>query len=214
MFIVIRIIIVLVFFISLMLAIKRVKATSKIVLYIMAIIFSLLMITGLSILPFENSFVSFNSPESAYDYADFGKSEVLLVVEGKNSDLVIGNNDGVHSYLIIPKNKEGWKIGRGIDVKKIAQKYFGEIRVCVYQHRPTDEYFITIADTNGGYLDLSDSNNSKFSKIEKKVDSIGKTMVTYYANIPELDSAYWINITQEGDKGTVLLSPFRNTGDG
>ena len=51
-------------------------------------------------------------------------------------------------------------------------------------------YFITIFDTDGGELVISDDYNTKFYSLEKKNDFLGKTFVTYYAHMTNLNPQY------------------------
>lgn len=151
----------------------------------------------MSFIPFENLFITFNSPEKVFNYYIGDKSDVNLVVNGKNSDLVIGKNNDANVYLIVPKNDDGWKIGVGIDTKRIMQKTYNRIVIYVYQYKNTNDYFVTILDTNGGYSEIVDSCNSKFFLLENASDSLGKVFVTYFANVSQYSQEYWINVNGE-----------------
>lgn len=159
-------------------------------MYIIFAILSVLLIVVLVFLPFENLFVTFDSPKAAYEYFITGKSNIELIVEGDNCDLMIDRKDDSDTYLIIPKTTDGWKVGIGSNTKRIAQELSNGIVLDVYQYKDTNEYFITILDTNGGESTISDEYNTKFLSLEKYDDYLGKTFVTYYAHITDLDPQY------------------------
>lgn len=173
--------------------ISKTKASGKRALYVVAVCFSVLLTTVLMFLPFENAFMTFDSAEEAYSYVNFGKSEAMLVVEGNDSDLVVEREDNVYKYLIVPKTEDGWQVGIGSDTKMIEQRISEGISVHVYQYKDTNDYFITVLDTNGGALEISDSCSSEFVFLETANESVEKTFFTYYAHISEFNAEYCIN---------------------
>lgn len=190
MYIIIRLIIGSIFLVCSIIAIKKSKAIRKHILYIIFAILSVLLIVVLVFLPFENLFVTFDSPKAAYEYFITGKSNIELIVEGDNCDLMIDRKDDSDTYLIIPKTTDGWKVGIGSNTKIIAQELSNGIVLDVYQYKDTNEYFITILDTNGGESTISDEYNTKFLSLEKYDNYLGKTFVTYYAHITDFDPQY------------------------
>lgn len=191
MFGLIRLLIGCVFFYCTILVIKRFKIVKR-KHYIACIVISIALITTLAFLPFENLFITFKSPESVYKYVNYGKSNVKLIVEGNNSDFVIGEKNNSDTYLIVPKTIDGWKIGVGTDAKMFFRTNSNGIIVYVYQYKNTEDYFVTVFDANGGYSEIRDSRNSNFFHLEKIDESLKKTFVTYYAHISNLDTSYWV----------------------
>ena len=181
----------------LILVLKKSKANHKRKLYIFSVIIIVIFITILSFIPFENLFTTFNSPEEVFNYYNGSKSDIKHVVNGKDSDLVIADNNNTDVYLIVPKTASGWKIGIGINTKRILQKIHDGIIIYVYQYNNTDDYFVTILDSNGGDAQIADSCNSMFSSLERNNISLGKTFLTYYANIRDFTQQYWISINGE-----------------
>lgn len=190
MFNIIRLIIGCVFLGCSIIVIKKSKANCKRARYVVFTSISVALIAILTILPFENLFITFNSPKAAYEYFIFGKSNIELVVEGNNCDFIIDRKNDTETYLIIPKTADGWKIGIGLNTRRIVQKLSNGITVYVYQYKNTRDYFITILDTNGGESTVSDDYNTKFYSLERNNDSLGKTFVTYYAHISSLNPQY------------------------
>ena len=198
MYIIIRLIIGCVFLGCSITVIKKSKVIRKGIRYAVFASISVVLVAVSAFLPFENLFVTFNSPEAAYEYYNVGKSNVELVVEGNNCDFVVDYKNDSDTYLIIPKTADGWKVGIGSDTKRIAQKLSDGITVYVYQYKNTNDYFITVLDTGGGESKVSDDYNTKFYSLEKSNDSIEKTFVTYYAHISNFNAQY--SVVVNGNK--------------
>lgn len=194
MFSVIRIVIGCVFLGCSILVIKRSKSIHKRLLYVVFAIISVVMTSVSALLPIENLFITFKSPQAVYDYYTFGKSDLDLVVEGDSCDFLIDRKKDADTYLIIPKTTDGWKIGVGRDTRKILQKITDGITIYVFQYKKTNDYFITILDTNGEESTVSDEYHSAFYALEKHNDSSGKTFVTYYAHLTNLNPQYTVTV--------------------
>ena len=151
---------------------------------------------ALAFLPFENLFVTYDSPKSAYEYFTFGKSDIELVVEGKECDFIVDRDNNSETHLIIPKTADGWKIELGYNTKKIVQKNSEGVAVCVYQYKNTSDYFIVVLDTNGGESEVSDDHNTKFHSLDNHNDSLGKTFVTYYAHLSDFGPQYSVIVNE------------------
>lgn len=190
MYSVIRLTIGFVIFLALFVSINRFKLSRKRLLYLADFCISALLVTVLMFLPFENAFATFDSPEKAYNYFNFGKSNDKLVIDGNSCDLVVDSKDGVDQYLIIPKTEDGWKIGIGSNTRRIAQKLSDGIIVYVYQYKNTNDCFLKIFDTNGGESTITDEYNTEFFSLERYDDSLDKKFVTYYAHITEFNTQY------------------------
>lgn len=172
--------------------IKKSKLIHKHILYIIFTSLSVILTTILAFLPFENLFVTFDSPKTAYEYFNLGKSNIELIIEGNDCDFIIDRKNDSDTYLIIPKTIDGWKIGIGSNTKRIVQKLSNGIVIYVYQYKNTSDYFITITDTNGRKSTVSDEYNTKFYSLERTNASLEKTFVTYYAHITNFNSQYSI----------------------
>jgi len=163
--------------------------------YIIALtVFTVLLIPALSFLPFENYFVTFESPEQAYKYMNIGYKDSPLVIDGESSSLVVGNKNGTHSYLIIPRSKEGWKIGTGADTRLIGEMFVDGISVNVYQYKSTSDYYISVFDVTGSDGDITDIYGSKFYSLSNDSSFSDKEYVTYYAHVKNFDFDYQLNV--------------------
>lgn len=150
--------------------------------------------TIIGFVPFENIFVTFDSPENVYTYIN-GKEDIKLTIEGNNSDLVIGYKDDIYTYLIVPKTSKGWKIDTIPNNRKIIRDTSNGNIIHVDRYKNTNDYYITVYKMSGKALDIRDSSDSKFYSLEKEALSTEtKKFITYYAHIKDFDSNYWISI--------------------
>ena len=197
MYIIVRLIIGCIFLVCSILAIKKSKVILKHRLYIAFTSLSVILFVALTFLPFENLFVTFDSPQAAHEYYNLGKSNIELIVEGDDCDFIIDRKNDSNTYLIIPKTADGWKVGISSNTKTILQKISNSIVLYVYQYQNSNDYFITIFDTNGGKSTVSDEHNTKFFSLESSNDYLGKTFVTYYAHVNNFNSQYSITVNNE-----------------
>ena len=192
MFMLIRCIIGALLFLTGIFLIKRSKIHGRRLAYVISTSLSMIITVSLAFLPFENLFLTFDSPEKAYEYVNSSHGEISLVVSGDHSDFVLSEKDDAKTYLIVPKAANGWKVGRGIDTKKIAYKFVNGISVSVYQYKNTGDYFVYVLDTSGGASQITDSKQSDFYSLENNSNLLDKTFVSYYAHISNFDSQYWV----------------------
>ena len=162
--------------------------------YTISALGSILLVVALSFVMVENAFITFDSPQKAYSYVNFGKHDVKLVISGEQSDFVIGDKNDTHVYLIIPKVENGWKIATGASSKLIAQKTFDGISVNIYQYKNTDDCYVTVNRFDGERCQVADSYNSHFQFLEQKVAMSDKSSFTYYTHISGTNAQYWISI--------------------
>lgn len=179
-------------FIISFLSIRKSRATHKRRWLITAFTVAIMLTTVSALIPIENAFITFSSPESAYRYNHSGS--VKMIVAGDKADFVVGAKGDADVYAIVPKANGGWKIGMGLDTKRIVHTVSDGITVYVYQYKNTNDYFITVSDTNGGSLDITDNHHSEFQYLENPNSTLGKTYYTYYACINGLDDQYALTV--------------------
>ena len=194
MFSIVRIFISCVFLGCSIVVIKRRKAVRKYGQYAIFTGISVILTVVLSFLPFENLFVTFDSPQAAYEYYNLGSSNIELVLEGDACDFIVDRNNSSCTYLIIPKTPDGWKIGVGSNTKRIVQEFSNGISISVYQYKNTNDFFITVLDTNGGETTISDGLNTKFYSLEYYNEHSKKNFVTYYAHVSNFNPQYSITV--------------------
>lgn len=164
------------------------KRRWSIVTFVVAVILTIIS----SLIPMENAFVTFSSPQSAYNYNHSGN--VKLIVHGNNTDFVVGANGDADVYTIVPKSDGGWKIGMGLDTKRIVHTISDGISIYVYQYKSSDDYYITVLDTNGGPSEVADNHNSIFQCLDKSNSTMNKSFYTYFTYINGYDNQYALTI--------------------
>lgn len=159
---------------------------------IVALVAAIILTTISALLPIENAFITFSSPESAYHYRNSG--DVKLVVDGEKTDLVVGTKGDEDIYAIVPKSNNGWKLGTGLDTKRMIQTISDGVIIYVYQYKNTDDYYITVFDANGGSTDITDNRDSEFKYLETYNSALNETFYTYYAYIGGFDNQYALTV--------------------
>lgn len=159
---------------------------------ISAFIMAIIITTISALIPIENAFVTFSSPQSAYNYNNSGS--VKLIVNGEKTDFIVGSKGDTNVYIIVPKSNDGWKLGMGLDTKRIAKTISDGISVYVYQYKNSDDYYISVLDTSGGPSDVTDNRSSKFQCLEKSNSALNETFYTYYAYVNDYNDQYVLTV--------------------
>ncbi len=197
MFIFVRFAICCVFLLCSIIAIMKHKRINKRKFYAIFTTIAIALYVLLSLIPFENLFLTFDSLESAYEYFVFGKSDIELVVEGNNCDFIVDRNKDTDTFLIIPKTENGWKIGTGSNMVRVAQKLSNGISVNVYQYKASNDHFITVLNVNGRELKISDDYSTVFYSTVKSNSYLEKSFVTYYAHLFDFNENYCLEVNGE-----------------
>lgn len=194
MFSIIRVIFFIIIFLIGLFILKKSSFIHKKKFRVALIAIFVILTTILSLFPIENVFVTFSTPEAAFEY--FHSCPAIFTVNGEKTDLVIGEKDSAYVYRIIPKSNKGWKIGNSFDTKMKFQKIVGEVAIDGYQYRNSEELYIEISHRYGKALEIRDSKQSELLYL---IDKDGKSMskYIYYAYIGEVDENYYICIGDE-----------------
>lgn len=180
------------------LLIRKSRAIHKRRWLTVALAVAVILTTISALIPIENAFVTFTSPQSAYNYNNTGS--VKLVVNGAKTDFVVGAKGDTDVYIIVPKSDSGWKLGMGLDTKRIAQTISDGVSVYVYRYKNSDDYYITVLDTSGGPLEITDTHNSEFQYSDKFNSTLNKTYYTYYTYINGYDEQYVLTVNGKAIK--------------
>lgn len=175
--------------------IRKLHIIHKQIWLISAFIMAIIMTTISALIPIENAFVTFSSPQSAYNYNNSGS--VKLIVNGEKTDFIVGSKGDTNVYIIVPKSNDGWKLGMGLDTKRVIQTISDGISVNVYQYKDSDDYYITVLDTSGGASDVTDNRSSKFQCLEKSNSVLNETFYTYYAYVNDYNDQYALTVNGE-----------------
>lgn len=146
-------------------------------------------------IPIENFFLQFKSLEAAYEHRN-PNAEIRLVVEGKESAFVSGNENGKETIMFVPKSNDVWKIGTGLETKRIARSIHENVMVEIYQYKDSSDFYGMVYDLHGREIDIVDSSKSKYVPLKKEKNN-GKVITKYYAYILNYDENYWITVDDE-----------------
>lgn len=156
---------------------------------------SAVLTTVFALIPVENAFVSFSSSENAYKYNH--SADVKLTVNGGQSDFVTGEKNGANVYAIIPKSDGVFKIGMGTDIQRVSQISCKSSSVTVYKYKDTDDFYIAVAGTDSGELNVSDNRGSEFKVLKEYHSSLNETFYTYFVYVNSLDGGYALTVDGE-----------------
>lgn len=161
-------------------------------LRMLSIFVAVIFIFVFSFIPFENAFISFSSPESAYRYSQ--NADVKLVVSGNTSDFVIGEKGDKYVLAAVPKENAKWKVGLGSYIKIVSQFFSDDVSITVYQYKNTEEYYIVVFGLKGEELTISDNHNSNFYTLNREASVVNKTYYSHYAYVNAFDEQYIITV--------------------
>ena len=161
-------------------------------LTIVSFIMVLLLTTVTVFVPVENLFITFPTLESSYRYNN--SNRIDLIVDGEKSAFVVGSQNDIDNYFIVPKSNDGWKLGMGFNKKIIEKKLLDDIIIYLYKYKGTNDYYITIFNVKRDSLNISDSINSKFQYTEKYNNIECKNCYAYFAYIGNLNYNYTLTV--------------------
>lgn len=159
-------------------------------------IITLLFVAGIfliigSVLFIRLHFITFNSPEAAYRYAYGG--EVFIIVEGLESDYIIGDKEA--KYL--NKSEKGWTIPIiNISVTR-GIKRMGSTTIYVSQYNFSDEYYVTVLNSENSSLKIEDNRNSTFYKSNNGENDSNIESCVYYTYVNKINDEYVITVNGE-----------------
>lgn len=160
-----------------------------------AFVLATVITTLLTLVPIENAFATFSSPENAFRYSNFGT--IQQVVAGQKADFVVAKNGEKSIYAIFPKTDKGWKLSRWLDLELTTSVITEESTVSVYRYKNTEDYYVTVFGNNGGVLSVSDSRNSEFVSLACANAALNQTFYTYYAYVSSLDRYYVLTVNNK-----------------
>ena len=146
--------------------------------------------------PFENLFVSFDSPEAAYRYLK--ENPIIQVIDGKNTTLVVAEGS-----QIIPKanktkdNVVRWKLPMQNATTFRYKDVEHGILVFLYHYKGTSEYYLRAQTMTTEPIQVSDSLASEFVFSEKKIPLTDQKSVECFAYIPDPPKDYWVKINDQ-----------------
>lgn len=135
--------------------------------------------------------VAYSSPEDAYKSVYGG--EIYLVVEGNESDYVIGSKEA----KFFTKSDSGWKVPIiNIAITK-GISHVGSTTIYVSQYNFSDEYYVTVIDPQKSTLELKDNCNSTFYKLDNHENASNVMSCVYYTYVNKITDQYSITVNGE-----------------
>lgn len=182
--------------------IRKTKIVRKKLASVLACVLSLILVTVSSMYPVENLFVRFKSPESVFNYANFGK--IKDVVYGKESCMIIfTNRDGVGQHYIMPKVENGYKIPNQFASKKIFNRFDSSGNFDVYHVSGTQDYYIVGKTlSNSAEQKIVDCYNRPVKNISYSMGKTETKKVVVYSYIENFNNDYSLVINGEKIKMT------------
>ena len=152
-------------------------------------VIAFLVITVSFFVPFENLFVHFKTPESAYHYFQAGTP--IRTVYGENSAMVIADDRGTKNLSVISKadKSDSWKISLGYNTEMAARALNGGCSAVVYHHKPSGDNYISLY-VQDSQVSINDQQGTTFVEISDE-KALGKEYVAY---LSDFDSDYIVTV--------------------
>ena len=139
--------------------VKKLSLSKKKAAFIFIV--SYIVYAVIAITPFENAFVSFESPEEAFKYSKFGK--IIMVTEAEESSMVAYQKNGkTYSSFVTYKKGGEYKLAQDWCVKKIHNKSTDSLKFSIYKIDGTSDYYLKVFGFASEKETLSDSNSKVF----------------------------------------------------
>ena len=173
------------------------KTFNKRFLLILLVI-SLTLFSLCGILPIENAFMTFDSPEEICTYR-YGVPPICSV-EGENSALFFYSQKQSFYHSGVIKENGGWKMIMGRSVNQKNQIVCGDIYLSVYQIKGADDVYIMVRKpVDNISFDLSDNRGTVFAHFFPY-----KNREAWCAYLENPDATYYVTINGEN------VYPFSN----
>lgn len=148
-----------------------------------------------AIYPVENIFITYQSPESVFQYTNGGQIEDVL--DGQDSCLVAySKGEGEVGEYIVPKSAVGYQIPTYRAAKKVVQKIDNVGIFDVYTVRGTSDYYIS------GLVHLNDTDNEievlngQGNVVDTPIVRVGNTDFIYIY-LPDFSNEYCLSVNGE-----------------
>lgn len=191
-YVIIRIIFFTIVFAATFVLIKRSKIVRKKLVAILSLVLCMVICSASYLLPVENLFINFKTPQGVFNYSCNGKIEDI--VYGNNSCLVFSSD----TYNIIPKIEKGYKISTMFSTKTVCKKIDRDGSFKVYNVSNTNDYYIWGTTISiGNDIIITDSNNSELKIKLTKNGNTDYYTVLIYGFVNNFTEEYYLLINGE-----------------
>lgn len=139
------------------------------------------------LIPIENLFIHFKSPQDVFRYIRIG--EIEDTIHGNESSLIFSSD----AFCIIPKTETGYKIPNIFSTNTIRDELNKNGNYKIIEVGNTNDFYLwgtTLC--KGGKIDITDSSHSKLRTIITKNGDSDYYTVLIYGNINYSDGYYLI----------------------
>lgn len=131
---------------------RKYNFAKRSVITVLTVAFSVVLICVISLFPFENIFMSFETAEDVFNYSRCGR--ITEIIHGGESCIIIySKGNDTFDHYIVPKTDKGYKIPGFSSVKTVSKKFDKDGLFNVYNVKGTDDYYVF------GAVDLENSEN-------------------------------------------------------
>ena len=165
---------------------KKVNINKQRIVTVIAIFCCFSVAAVLELIPFENNFISFDTPEKVVQY--YSNNDIENILYGKDTCLVLTSGKS-NTRQLLNKQINGWNIQTEFNIKKTNTKSIGTDYAYILSIDESADRYIMIRNVSGKELKLYDNLNSKFMQA-----NTGE----YYAYLSDFSDDYilYINGTE------------------
>lgn len=139
----------------------------------------------LELIPFENNFIFFRTPQDAIHY--YANDDIEHIIYGESTCLVIIESEN-NTRQILKEKDGGWEIHTAFEIKKSHMKLINTNAIYILSLKNSTDKYIYISSVFGNKLNIYDNINSVFYKT---------TRGDYYAFISDFSNEYTLYINNE-----------------
>lgn len=200
-----RIVRILIFIILIVLAlilIKRGKIARKRLNIVIIIVCYSILFSIDSVLPVENLFINFESPEDVFNYSCIGK--IQDIVYGENSCMVVySTGSSSYSYSFMSKSSTGYKISNFFSGKTVMHSLDKDGSFTVYNVLGTNDFYIFGSTfSKDKEINIVDKNDKKVKYIVEKPNGSDTKTIFLYTFVDDFTTEYYLLINEN----KILLS--------
>ena len=190
----VRIVLLLIISVLVVLKIKKTNIVPKKTVSVFIIVLCLGLIAVSGMFPVENSFINFKSPESVFNYTNFGKINDVLYGE-ESCAVIYSSKNSTNGYYIMPKAEKGYKIPSCVSAKRISHKFDKSGNFDVYKVLGTNDYYVigTVL-SNSDRQNIADNNNNPVKNIVTEMGSTKTKTVFIYSYVKNFANEYYFII--------------------
>ena len=147
----------------------------------------------MKILLLEPASKRYESLETAFKYHYGDDSEVMLILDGKESSYVVGDDGSMHTAITFSKGNNYWK-----DItypNKLTTYSLSNLRYDINLSKyDEDDCYVAVMVRRMDDAVVYDSCGSEYITLPMNEESDGLYTVGFYAYIEDFDADYWINV--------------------